>query len=111
MKTIARSMLLSGAVGVGILGFGAVPARAQAFGFGYASPGVSFGFNTGGFGYGAVGYPAPVVGGYPAVVGGPVIVGGAMVAPRPVIVPGPVIVPRGYYGGYYRGHPYRHGWR
>ena len=31
MKTIARSMLL---VGVGMLGFGATPARAQGFGFG-----------------------------------------------------------------------------
>jgi hypothetical protein len=105
MKTIGRTMMLTGALTVGVLGFGAAPARAQAVGFGYAGPGMSFGFTAGGYGYGGYGYggygyPAPVMGGYAGVVGGPVVM------PRPVIVPGPVIMPRGYYGGFYRGGPY-----
>ncbi len=109
MTMIGRSMMLAGAMAVGLLGFGAVPARAQAVGFGYAGPGVSFGFSTGG--YTAFGYPGPVVGAYAPVVGAPVIVGAPVVVPRPVIVPGPVVVPRVYYGGgFYRGGPYYRGY-
>src|SRR6516165_8959407 len=75
MKTNGRSMMLAGVVAVGLLTFGAAPARAQAVGFGYAGPGMSFGFSAGNYGYGGYGYPAPVVGGYAGVVGAPVVVG------------------------------------
>ena len=116
MKALSRSLILSGVAAVGIFGLGAVPARAQGFGFGYSSPGVSFGLGTGGYsgayyggygsygGYGAYPYVAP-----PIVVPGPVVV------PRTVVVPGPIVVPRGgyyygprYYGGAYRGFPRRY---
>ncbi len=111
MKVIARSMLVAGVIGVGVLALGTTEARAQGFGFNYASPGMSFGFGTGGYGgyYGGYGgYPyGGAYGPYPYVAG-PVLVPGPMVVPRRVIVPGPVVVPRGYYhgGGRFRGYPY-----
>ncbi|MDR3632753.1 MAG: hypothetical protein P4L84_02895 [Isosphaeraceae bacterium] len=98
MKTILRSLALTGVVAVGSLGLGATEARAQAFGFNYASPGFSFGVGNGGYG----GYYG---GGYPLVAPAPVVVAPAplVVAPRPVFLP-----PRPYYyGGYYGGYrPY-----
>jgi hypothetical protein len=102
MKTLSRTVVAAGALAIGFFAAGASPARAQALGFGYASPGLSFGVATGGPGYYGV-YPGPVVA--PPVV----------VAPAPVLVPRPLVVPRPYYyGGYYgpRAYPryYRH-WR
>jgi hypothetical protein len=90
MKTISRSLAVAGVLAIGSLALGASPARAQAFGFSYASPGLSVGVGTGAFpGY----YPAP----YPLVAPAPVVVPAA-----PVIVPRPVLVPRPYYfPGYY----------
>jgi hypothetical protein len=101
MKALLRTVAMAGVLSVGGLGLAASPARAQAFGFGYASPGLSFGVATGGFGY---------YGGYPLVAPAPVVV-----APAPVVVARPLVVPRPYYrgyypayrpyGGYYRGYP------
>jgi hypothetical protein len=90
MNTISRSLAVAAALTIGSLALGARPARAQAFGFSYASPGLSVGVGTGAFpGY----YPAP----YPLVAAAPVVVPAA-----PVIVPRPVLVPRPYYfPGYY----------
>src|SRR4051812_16593962 len=68
MKTIWHSLMLAGPVTVG--GLATPSARAQAFGFGYAGPGLSFGFASGGAGYYGGGY----YGGYPAVVPAPVVV-------------------------------------
>jgi hypothetical protein len=107
MKAIGRSMMLAGVIGIGILGWGATPAHAQAFGFNYSSPGFSFGLGTGGYGVYGGGYYAA----YPYVVPAPVVV------PQPVVVPGPVVVPRpwigprpysGYWGGWNRPYPYRY---
>jgi hypothetical protein len=99
-------MMLAGVTAVGVLGWGATPANAQAFGLGYNSPGLSFGLGTGGYGYYGGGY----YGGYPYVAPGPVVVPPPVVA-APVVVPRPVIVGRPYYGygyrrGWYRPYPY-----
>lgn len=99
MKTmIVRSLVLTGVVSAFSLGLGATPARAQAFGFNYASPGFSFGVGAGGYGgYGAYG---GYYGGYPMVAPAPVVVapGPMVIAPRPLVV-----APRPFYGGYYGG--------
>lgn len=100
MQNLVRSLVLAGVAAVGSFGLGATPARAQAFGFSYASPGLSFGVGRGAFGgfYGGpVVAPAPVV-----------------VAPAPVVVPPPpvIVAPRPYvYGAYYGGYrPYYRGY-
>jgi hypothetical protein len=90
MKTFGRSLTLAGVLTVGSLGLGSTPARAQAFGFGYASPGLSFGVGSGGFGVYGGGYPLV------AQVPAPVVV-------APVVVPRPIVVPPPYYRGYYYG--------
>ena len=98
MKTFWRSLAFAGILTVGNLGPVVAPAHAQAFGFGFASPGLSVGVASGGVGYPGV-YP-----GYPLVAPAPIVV-----APAPVIVPPPYVVARPYYGGYYGG--YRGGYR
>jgi hypothetical protein len=100
MRAIGRSMVLAGVIGMGVLVWGATPARAQAFGFSYSSPGFALGLGTGGYGY----YGGGVYPGYPAIVPGPVVV------PPPVVVAPPVVVGRpGFVRGPYYGYPY--GWR
>jgi hypothetical protein len=94
MKTYWRILAFAGILSVGAT----APARAQAIGFNYASPGLSFGVATGGAGY-YPGYP-PVVAPAPYVVAPRPIV----VAP-PVFVPSPYVVARPYYGGYHGGRP------
>jgi hypothetical protein len=94
MRTLWRSLALAGIVTVG--GLEASSARAQAFNFGYASPGFSFGVASGGPGssggfYGGVPLVAPV----PAVV-----------PPAPFVVRPRVVVPRPYYRGYYAARRY-----
>lgn len=115
MKTIGKSLAFTGLLAVGLLTVGASPARAQAFGFGYSSPGFSIGVNTGGYGY----YGGGVYPGYPVIAPAPVVV-----APRvPYVVPGPIYGPRPFYrppvvygprvyGGGYRPYRYygRRGW-
>ncbi len=115
MKASRKSLALAGGLAVMSLAWGASPAHAQGFSFGYAGPGVSVGVNTGGFGYGGA-----VYGGYPVVAPGPVVVApyAPVVVRPPVYVGAPLYGPRafvgpryyggGYYGGY-RGYP-RH-WR
>lgn len=111
MKAIGRSILLAAVLGIGVLVLGSTEVRAQGFGFGYSSPGVSFGIGTGGYGgyYGNFGgYPyGGYYGPYP-YMGAPMVVPGPVVVPRRVFVPGPAVMPRGYYhgGGRFRGYPY-----
>jgi hypothetical protein len=108
MKANWKSWVLAGGLAVMSLAWGANPARAQGFSFGYAGPGVSVGVNTGGFGYGGAIYG----GGYPVVAPGPVVVApyAPVVVGRPVVYgggpffgPRPFYGPRVYGGGYYRG--------
>ena len=104
MKTNVKSLALACGLAVMAFVWGAGPARAQGFSFGYAGPGVSVGVNTGGFGYGGA-----VYGGYPVVAPAPVVVApyAPVVVPRPVVVgrpflygPRPFYGPRVYGGGY-----------
>jgi hypothetical protein len=116
MKTNGKSLVLAGGLAVMALAWGASPARAQGFSFGYAGPGVSVGVNTGGLGYYGGGY----YGGYPAVAPVPVVPGPVVVAPyagvvvqRPIYGGVGIYGPRpyygpGYYGGGYYGGGYRH---
>jgi hypothetical protein len=82
MKTNGKSLVLAGGLAVMALAWGASPARAQGFSFGYAGPGVSVGVNTGGLGYYGGGY----YGGYPAVAPVPVVPGPVVVAPYAGVV-------------------------
>jgi hypothetical protein len=107
MRAIGRSMLLAGVIGTAVLVGGATPARAQAFGFSYSSPGFAFGLGTGGYGAFGGGYYA----GYPYAVPAPVVVPRPVVVPAPVVVPRPGFVPGPYYGyryGWNRPYPYRY---
>jgi hypothetical protein len=90
MKINGKSLLFAGLLAVVILGFGASPVRAQAFGFGYSSPGFSLGVGTGGYGYYGGGYYP----GYPVVAPAPVVVAPAV----PYVVPRPFYGPRAFYG-------------
>ena len=121
MKTNVKSLTLACGLAVMAISWGAQPARAQGFSFGYTSPGVSVGVTTGGYGYGGGVYGGV---GYPVVAPGPVVVAPyapVVVAPyapvvvqRPVIVgrpfygPRPIYGPRAYGGGY---RPYPRYWR
>ena len=49
MKTLWRSIFLTGILTVGGLGLGATPARAQGYGFGVTAPGFSLGVGGGGY--------------------------------------------------------------
>jgi hypothetical protein len=90
MKANGKSLALAGLLALGLLSFGASPVRAQAWGFGYSSPGLSVGVGTGGFGY----YGGGVYPGYPILTPAPVVV-----APRiPYVVPAPLYGPRPFYG-------------
>jgi hypothetical protein len=109
MKAYWRILAFTGILAIEASGPAASPAHAQAVGFGYASPGLSFGVGTGGVGY-LPGYPAVVAPApYPYVVAPRPIV----LAPPPVFVRPPYVVARPFYGGYYGGrppypYPYRH---
>lgn len=108
MNTNVRSLALACGLAVTAILWGAEPARAQAFSFGYAGPGVSVGVNTGGYAYGG-----GVYGGYPVVAPAPMVVAPypPVVLPRPMIVGRPFWGPRPFsgprfYGGGYRPGPY-----
>jgi hypothetical protein len=104
MNTFGRSVVSAVALAVATLTLGGSPARAQAFGLGYSSPGLSFGLGTGGA-YGGYGYGYAA--GYPAFVPGGVVVAPAPVLiPRPWYGPRPMLRPRGYYYGGFRRYPY-----
>jgi hypothetical protein len=113
MKTNVKSLTLACGLAVMAISWGAQPARAQGFSFGYSSPGVSVGVNTGGYGYGGgvyggVGYPVAAPG--PVVVApyAPVVVQRPVIVGRPVYGPRPIYGPRAYGGGY---RPYPRYWR
>jgi hypothetical protein len=109
MKTSLWNMATVTVLTVGSLGLVSSRAQAQAFGFSYAGPGVSFGVGTGPYGGAFVGGGYPVVARPPVFVAPPPLV----VAPPPVVVARPYVVPPPLYGGYvygggFRPYPYRY---
>jgi hypothetical protein len=90
-------LALAGVLAVGCgLSFGATTAKAQAFGFSYASPGFSLGVGTGAYPYGVGAYP---------VVPAPVVPVAPVIAPPVVVRPVyPYYRPVPYYG--YRHYGY-----
>jgi hypothetical protein len=105
MKTFSRSMVVAGTFAAACLVTGGSQARAQAFGFGYVSPGLGFGVGAPlpGYysGYGGFAYP------YGAAVAAPMVAAPMaapmVVAPAPLIVRPPLVVPGPYfYGAGYR---------
>ena len=108
MKTSLWTLAQVAVVAIGSLGLVSSRAQAQAFGFNYAGPGVSFGVGTGPYGGAFYGGGYPVVGAPPVVLARPPLV----VAPPPVVVARPYFVPPPIYGGYpyggFRPYPYRY---
>src|SRR5262249_52411012 len=114
MRLTNRSIVFASVAAAGILGLGATPARAQAFGFGFSSPGFALGVGNAGFGY----YGGPYYGGgwgYPYIAPAPYVVPPSVVVNRPYVVRGPYGWGRPFYGGYRYGYrpyrPYRYGYR
>ncbi len=107
MKTSLWTLAQVTAVAVGGLGLVSSRAHAQAFGFNYAGPGMSFGVGTGPYGGAVYG------GGYPIVARPPVVVApGPVVLAPPLVVAAPFYGPRPFYGpafyGGFRPGPYRY---
>jgi hypothetical protein len=114
MNTTGKSLAIAGVTSIACMMFGASPAHAQAYSFGYSGPGVSVGVTSnygyfGGTGYYTGGYPILAPGAFvagpvaPAYVRPPVILGGPLVVPRPYVVARPYARYRPYPGYYRRG--------